>query len=70
MEQKWAIRANRTVHFPIRNVFRLVNNRVFNFDVIIGTSCAPVWSLTAPLMTRASRMISSADHLTSPLTCR
>jgi len=35
MQRRWAGRANRTVHFPIRNMVRLVNNRVFHFDVII-----------------------------------
>mmetsp|Transcript_27093 Transcript_27093/g.68167 ORF Transcript_27093/g.68167 Transcript_27093/m.68167 type:complete len:574 (+) Transcript_27093:238-1959(+) len=44
MQRRWAGRANRTVHFPIRNMDRLMNNRAFDFDVIIddGSFAKPI----------------------------
>eukprot|EP00873_Tetraselmis_striata_P023773 jgi/Tetstr1/444037/TSEL_031976.t1 len=38
MGQPFARKALRTVHFPIRNMDRLMNNKAFDFDVIIDDS--------------------------------
>eukprot|EP00873_Tetraselmis_striata_P034195 jgi/Tetstr1/454459/TSEL_041359.t1 len=44
MSRPFARRALRTVHFPIRNMDRLMNNRAFDFDVIIddGSFAKPI----------------------------
>jgi hypothetical protein len=39
MQTGWAAKADRIVHFPIRNVQRLATNQVWNYDVIIGATC-------------------------------
>jgi len=41
MNKDWSVKARRTVHFPIRNMARLMYNEVFNFDVIIDDGSFP-----------------------------
>jgi len=54
MRNEWAVKAERTVHFPIRNVGTILENRLFKFDAMIddGSFVKPAGECTARVLSQ------------------